>query len=264
MSDISQTSVRVLRRAFDILEAFDERTPVITLQKISERIGLPKTTTFRLLATLVETGYVLQTGNQEYCLSHKFMGLAAVAQATFDIHDLVRPTMERIREATQETVDLSVRDGISRIAIHVLESPLRIKNIIHPGEIVSLHLGAVGKVLLAFADEDLTERLLLSAEAEGIDPDKLREQVREARRSGYAYTSSERVQGASAIAAPVRDHTGYARYALAVTGPSYRFDEHADAHRKVLLEGAQHISSLLGWTGHRQSSEASPPELSGV
>src|SRR3546814_17815965 len=90
MSDSSSNSVRVVKRAFDILEAFDDREPVLSLQKISERINLPKTTTFRLLATMMESGYILQRGNQEYCLSHKFMSIASVDKSTFEIRDTAR------------------------------------------------------------------------------------------------------------------------------------------------------------------------------
>src|SRR3546814_4304819 len=115
MSDSSSNSVRVVKRAFDILEAFDDREPVLSLQKISERINLPKTTTFRLLATMMESGYILQRGNQEYCLSHKFMRLASVAQSTFEIRDTARPIMEEIRNRTQETDDLSIQTGTTRI-----------------------------------------------------------------------------------------------------------------------------------------------------
>src|SRR3546814_16078292 len=79
--------------------------------------------------------------------------------------------------------------------------------------------------------------LLSRQESADFDAEKLRAQVREARTQGYAYTSGERVPGASAIAAPLRDHTGFARYALAVTGPSFRFDDRSDEFRDVLLNG---------------------------
>src|SRR3546814_8498867 len=90
---------------------------------------------------------------------------------------------------------------------------------------------------------------------------KLRAQVREARTQGYAYTSGERVPGASAIAAPLRDHTGFARYALAVTGPSFRFDDRSDEFRDVLLNGAGRIPSMLGWTEQRTRTKSTNDKM---
>jgi DNA-binding IclR family transcriptional regulator len=247
MNEINTSSVRVLRRAFDILEAFDEEHAVMSLQEISNRIDLPKTTAFRLISTMVETGYLVQTRSNDYCLSYKFMALAAVAQSTFDIRNTARPAMERIREQTNESVDISIQTGQFRICIEVLESHHKIKSIIRPGETVPLHLGAVGKTFLAFGPAELLDRLIAMPPEPDFDTEELRRQVSAVREQGYAFTTGERVPGASAIAAPVRDHTGRALYALAVTGPAYRFDERQAEFREILLEGAREISSLLGW-----------------
>src|SRR3546814_6931648 len=103
--------------------------------------------------------------------------------------------------------------------------------------------------------------LLSRQESADFDAEKLRAQVREARTQGYAYTSGERVPGASAIAAQLRDHTGFARYALAVTGPSFRLDDRSDAFRDVLLNGAGRISSMTRWTEQRTRTRAPPDKM---
>src|SRR3546814_20965778 len=86
---------------------------------------------------------------------------------------------------------------------------------------------------------------------------KLRAQVREARTQGYAYTSGERVPGASAIAAPLRDHTGFARYALAVTGPSFRFADRRSDERRVVKECVCTCRSR--WTPYH--NKKNPPHI---
>ena len=73
--------IRVLQRALAVLECFSDEKPRMTLQEISQAISLPKTTTFRILATLVGAGYLVQLENQSYGLSHKLMTLASIAQA---------------------------------------------------------------------------------------------------------------------------------------------------------------------------------------
>ena len=92
--------IRVLQRALAVLECFKDETPKLSLQEISRTIGLPKTTTFRILATLVESGYLLHLANQDYALSHKLMQLASVAQNSLGIRDLAHPLLERLATAT--------------------------------------------------------------------------------------------------------------------------------------------------------------------
>src|SRR3546814_15521391 len=96
--------VRVVQRALTILECFDAEQPSLPLHEISRRIDLPKSTTFRILATLTEAGYLVHKANQEYCLSPKMMHLASVAHQSFDIREVARPTTTRPGLANGRTV----------------------------------------------------------------------------------------------------------------------------------------------------------------
>jgi len=65
----NKMTVRSVTRALSILECFDADRPSLALHQISQRLELAKSTTYRLLSTLVESGYVVQKENSEYCLS---------------------------------------------------------------------------------------------------------------------------------------------------------------------------------------------------
>src|SRR5690606_2294853 len=93
---------RVVERVLALMESFDEQRPSAPLHEIASRAGLPKTSAFRLLSALVDAGYVIQVENQNYCLSHKVMRLASIAQRTFSIRDVARPVMLETVEATGE------------------------------------------------------------------------------------------------------------------------------------------------------------------
>src|SRR3546814_18783706 len=114
---------RVVTRVLALMECFDELRPALPLQEIASRAGLPKPTAFRLLATLVEAGYVVQLDNQDYCLSHKLMRLASIAQRTFSVRDIARPVMLEVLAVTGEPVDLNLLSGINRACFHCLERP---------------------------------------------------------------------------------------------------------------------------------------------
>jgi DNA-binding IclR family transcriptional regulator len=70
--------VQVLVRAFSILEAMADRPAGISLADLSRRVGLHKSTTFRMLRTLATLGYVVQSeSNRSYRVSDRLRGAVA-------------------------------------------------------------------------------------------------------------------------------------------------------------------------------------------
>ncbi len=236
---------RVVERVLALMECFDEERPALPLHEIASRAGLPKATAFRLLATLVDAGYVVQLGNQDYCLSHKLMRLAAIAQRTFSIRDIARPVMMDLVVATGETVDLSVLSGTNRVCVDVLESPQPLKSIISPGETVALGRGASGKLLLAFNEARLIDQVV-AASGGAIERGSLAGQLARIREDGFAHTRGERIEGVEAISVPIRDHAGRVNYCLTVTGPSFRFTDRQERFTALMREAGARISASLG------------------
>lgn len=236
--------IRVLHRAIEILECFDLDRPSLTLHELAQRSGLPKTTAFRVIMTLLDAGYLLQAGSGEYSLSPKLMRLAAIAQKTFDIRDVVRPFLKGLALATGETMDLHVVSGRGRMCIDAIESSQSIKRVIGLGEYAPLPKGASGKVLLAFGDEALQDGIVAE-----LDAKARRELLQECvliRQQGYAFSHGERVEGASALAVPLREHTGPVRYCITIAGPSFRFDDRKEEFAALMLEAGSAISEQLG------------------
>jgi len=244
-ADKEMRMTRVVHRVLALMECFDEKRPSLPLQEIAARAGLPKPTAFRLLSTLVDAGYVVQLSNQDYCLSHRLMRLAAVAQRTFSIRDVARPVMLETVAATGETVDLSVLSGIQRVCVDVLESPHPLKSIISPGETVPLTAGATGKLLLAYNEPKLLAEVIAASD-EPIDRKELSEKLEAVRRQGYAHTRGERLEGVEAISVPLRNHNGEVHYCLTLTGPSFRFDPQLDRFIEIMLKASRDISGRLG------------------
>lgn len=238
--------IRVLQRALAVLECFHDEKPRMSLHEISRSIGLPKTTTFRILGTLCNAGYLIHLENQDYALSHKLMQIASVAQNSLGIRDIAHPLLEQLAADTGETAELSALEGDHRICLDAVESSSSLKSIITPGNRLPLLYGATGKVLLAHMDEATVNAVVKSqSRSNDVDPSKLRRQLEQIRQQGYALTQDERVLGATAIAAPV---WSFAKnpYCLTVTGPSARFLGREDELRDLIVKSAAHLSNLLG------------------
>lgn len=241
-------SVRSVQRALAILDCFEASAPSLGLHEIAGRIGLPKSTVFRLIDTLVSAGYLVPHDAQKFCLSFRLLRLGGVVQSVLGVREVARPKMVDLARQTGETVEMSARDGAYRVCIEVVESRAHLKSIVRVGERFALFHGATGKVLLAHVPASELGHVL-----RGAPPDvrarraALRAELDQIRERGSAFTSGERVPGASAVSAPIFDLDGRTTFCLTVTGPSLRFKGRVDEFRVSVTTAARAISEGLGW-----------------
>lgn len=216
----------MLDKAAVILESFSPSGGPYRLSELSMRTGLPKPTVHRLAADLVRLGWLERTGPR-YRLGAKLFELGSLVPHRLDLRETALPFLQDLFEATRETVHLGVREGMEVVyleRIHGHEAlwlPSRI------GGSLPLSCTGVGKALLAFSGDELTEevlsRSLPSLTPHSItDPARLRMALEKIRVSGLAYEEQEAALGVSCIAAPVFAG-GATVAALSVAVPRDRF-----------------------------------------
>jgi IclR family transcriptional regulator, KDG regulon repressor len=107
--------------------------------------------------------------------------------------------------------------------------------------------GATGKILLAYLGKPEFEKIFRES-APNQRPNRalLEKQLVQYRKQGYAHTTSERVQGVTAISVPLREMNGQVRYCISITGPAIRVDRHADEFIALLLNASKVVSSQMG------------------
>ena len=115
--------IRAVGRALAIFDAFDNDHLSLSLQEIAERIRMPKTTAFRLVATLERTGFLIRLDNQQYCLSLKIARLGGLVRSTLSIREIARPVMLHVNEQTRETITLNTIVGTERMVLEVVDTP---------------------------------------------------------------------------------------------------------------------------------------------
>lgn len=240
--------IRAVERALAIFDAFDPEHTGLSLQEIGRRIGLSKATTYRLVNTLDQAGYLVRLDNNQYCLSLKLVRLAGMVRSNLSIREIVRPIMSALVKETGETITLNTIAGHERLCIEVFDTPSPLMNIVRQGERVPLVYGATAKILLAYmseADVDAAIRAVPGGEA-AIDRPALLRQLAKFRRQSYALTRSDRVEGITAIAVPIRTLQDEVRYSLAVTGPSVRIDPRQSEFIPLMVEAGKDVSNHLG------------------
>src|SRR5215211_6536846 len=109
--------MRAVQRIFAIFESFSPEKSSLTLQEIADHIELPKSTTFRIVQSLEQAGYLVRLEDQRYCLSFRFMRFAGVVRSTLGIRELARPVMRALAEKTKETVAVHTVSGRNRVCI---------------------------------------------------------------------------------------------------------------------------------------------------
>ncbi len=244
--------VSVLEKATDILGCFSSKQNELGVTEIGRMTGMSKSTVHRLLTALQKADLVKEDPvKRKYRLGFRLLELAGVVLESLDVRNVSRPYMRQLVELTGETTCLYTRTRNHRVCVEQLESPHEIRWAVELGKAYPLLSGASGKVLLAFLPQETIDQIASgSSQGTTIDPNELKADLLQIRESGFAITFGETVEGAAAIAVPIRKHTGDVVAALGVFGPGSRL-----THEKMLeyahpmRSAAQAISEELGYLG---------------
>jgi DNA-binding IclR family transcriptional regulator len=196
--------------------------------ELALRLGVHKSTVFRLLSTLQRHGLVEQNSETEkYRLGYGLVRLSGAVVAEMDVVRAARPLLSQLAKEAGETVNLAIQQGDEIVQIEQMTPPRQLVSVNWVGKQVPLHCTSNGKVLLAFMDSGERERILgrplqrFTARTI-VDSRLLERQLSRVREEGYAFTLEELEIGLNAVAAPVRGAGGDVVAVVSLSGPSYR------------------------------------------
>lgn len=245
-------------RALDLLEAL-ARSGESGLVELSRITRQRPSTTHRVLATLVERGYVRRGRDRNtYLLGYRVLELAAGAErGDARLRAAVRPHMRRVHRVCGETTNLIVLDGDDVVYVEQIASPKSMRMFAEPGRRVPAHATGGGKAILAFMP-DAVERLRTRSAplarfttATITSPRRLVAELDRVRADGFAIDHEEFEEAVTCVAAPVFDHTSQVVAAMSVSGPTTRLGgpEDLDALGELIGRAAMEASAELGHQG---------------
>jgi len=244
-----ESADRVLR----LLEAFAPHERDVSLAEIAERVALPKSSAHRLLATLVAHGFVERDpATRRYRLGIRLFELGSAAIHERGLHSSAHPVLEQLTQATGETCHLAVLSGLEAVYVNKVDGPASISMSSRVGGRAPFHATSIGKVLTAWAGEELRSRLaslrLAAYTSHTItDPRALEAELARVRTQGYGLDLEEFEEGLRCVAAPVRDQSGSVVAALGVAGPRRRFeDDKLEGLAAQVCSAAAQLSRNLG------------------
>lgn len=251
-------SVQSVDRALTVLQYLASDGD-LGVSEIARRLGVHKSTAFRLVSTLESHGLVEQlTENSRYRLGVGILRLAGATRGRLDVVRESRPHTAELAELVGETVNVVILAGTETLYLDQVSGPSTLQTHNWTGRRNPLHATANGRVLLAFLPAEAREALLQRLTTSGAlgaltshtiqDPDELRQRLEITRQLGYAVSVDELEEGLTAIAAPVRAADGSVVASVSVSGPSFRLPE--ERIREVagqLVTTAAHISAGMGY-----------------
>ncbi len=248
-SNISATALKALA----VLDFIGEQRRAVTVAEVAAAIGADRATAYRMLLTLVQSGYVLKEADaKHYRLSFKVLSLARHLVSEDERARHILSCLRRISDETGETVHYSALERDAAVLVFRAKGMQRVAVDFQIGDRSPLHCTSIGKVLLAFQDVRATEAII----ARGLpkvapntitDPDQLRQALARTRAQGYAYDDLEFAPDMRCLAIPVFENGGEVPGGIAISGPASRFDQQKlDLLRETAMPHAMSLSRDLG------------------
>lgn len=259
VADSRRRRVQSAEMGLLIFKALADLGGAASLTAVAQAVGESTAKAHRYMASLVEQGMVAQdAASQRYVLASGaiHIGLAALRQC-----DPIRagePVLARLRDELGVSCFIAVMGNLGPTILRIEEPALPVVVNVRAGSVLPLLWAATGQAFLAFSEGATIETQALQewklatpeqrAQLPGQDPiGALRQRVRA---QGSASVQGLLAPGISAVAAPIRQHTGQVAAVLTALGASGGFDPTPDGSiaRRVRREAAA-ISQALGFQG---------------
>jgi DNA-binding IclR family transcriptional regulator len=221
-------NITALQRGLHLLQLFSESPDGLTAKQVAGRSRLPVSTVHRFLANLESAAFLNCGGDGVYQLGAACCAIGQAALGQLDIRRVSLPYLEKLNRQTRETIHLTLRHGLSAVYVEKLDSPEPLRIHSHIGATVPLYCTAVGKVMLAYMNDEERERVLPQLGLKRLTPNtvgNLQELVAElyrVKKNGYACDLEEHELHIRCIAAPIWDREGEVNASLSITAPMVR------------------------------------------
>ena len=240
--------IPVVCNTFEIINELAQNG-ALTLNEATRRTGIPKSTAFRILATLLHLGLTVRDDKQKtYRLGRVLGELMREGGTTETLRRIALPYMLKLRNTFGETVNFGELQHDKVVYIEVVPSEYALKLSERPGATVWALSTALGRSILAFSPKSIVESLVRDDELPALtpftikNPAKLKRELEKVRSQGYAIECEESALQATCIGVPILNAEGNAIAALSISGPTHRFrPTQDDSVATSLLEAAREI-----------------------
>ena len=201
-------SYNAIQKCLQILSIFSLDKAQFSIKEICEQLNFNLSTTYRILQTLEEYGYVSGLKNKDYVVGTQALYLSAIYTQSNHLEQ-IRPIVDRIRDMSGETASFFVEEEDKRICLYRSHSRDEIRHNIEQGSRLELNQGASGRIILAYGKR--------KNDKQGF--------YKDIRDKGYYLSINEHNAALFALAVPVVSNSDKFVGAIVVSGPISRFND---------------------------------------
>lgn len=241
-------------KALDLLDLFTRLRPQIGLSELARLAGVNKATCYRLMAELQAYGLVEQIGaGREYRLGPAVLRLAALREAQVPTREAAMPLLQRLANATGESVHASqLVAGELRMIAYAYSSAHAMKVMMEDADVLPFHATSSGLAVLAHLPPNARQAILKGSFVRHTprtetDPAAIKARLETIRATGIAGLDGGYEVDVNSLAVPLFDALGQVSGALAVAVPAARMtDALSQKIRGELVPAGRELTALWG------------------
>lgn len=221
------TQVKQAANTLQILEYFAARLKPATPAEIAQDLGWPRSSTFKLVSTLAEAGYLYEPkARSGYYPSPRWLDLAEKVTQADPLPAELQHLVRTIASETGETTLIAAPAGENAIFLEVRESSQPVRYFASVGDHVPIHASSAGRALLAQLSRAERAKLYRKLSFEAFSPttptsaEIVEAELAEAEHRGFHQSNAEYTPDLAGVALPLA--RGGRRLSVVVVGPVSR------------------------------------------
>jgi DNA-binding IclR family transcriptional regulator len=247
--------IQSIERAIAILEDVARHGEGINLAELSKSVGLHNSTTFHLVKTMLQLGYVDQLkDSKRYRIGSRLFTLAAGALDENALLAAAMPVLEKLTLDSGESGHFAIRSGSEVVVIARTAASGMLQLAGRTGTTRPAHATALGKVLLAAMPSAQRAQAIAGMKLRRhtaktiVEREALRLELDQVRKKGIAFDDGEFDPEVRCVAVPVHDFAGRVAGAIGISGPIWRLSQPAVRGKAKQVRGAAvELSAALGF-----------------
>jgi len=251
-----------LEKALDVLDAVGSSRTGLSQVELAARLGLPRTTLYRLLGTLVGRGLLRRDPMRRvYCLGQRCLEYARNSYAMPDLVAASVAELRALRDISGETTYLAALDGLEVVSLERCDGAHSHRSHTEPGQRKPLHCTSQGKAILAALPPERRDAIVKEIELQALTPRtitdrrRLQADLKLTATRGWSIDDEEIVLGVRCCGAAILDAHGQVRGAISIAGPAFRLSmERLTLLGPEVTEAARRIGAQLGSAAPQRSS----------
>lgn len=242
--------IQSLSRGLQVLDCVWQSPHSVSGAELAARLGVDRSTTSRLIRTLISHGYLAsEAGSRRVVPGKRLYQISWELSNQKTLRSEALPCLQQLAAKSGECAHLAVySEGLALVLEDVeVETALRVVG--GKGRMIRLHCTAVGKALLAFSGVPMPKELPQLMPNTISTASQLDEQLERIRAVGYALDDEEHEPGVRCLAAPVFNAGGIAVAVVGISGPTIRMTvDQLDHLANLVMESANHLSAKIGFS----------------